>query len=48
MYCLMFDGYEGMGVWLSMGAPKIHRILSLSRAMHMHVLGGLVHCSSGL
>ena len=40
MNCLMFDGYEGVGICLLMGAPKIHRI-SLSRAIHMHVLGGL-------
>lgn len=46
----LFDGcwVWGMGVWLSMGASKMHRMLGLSRAIHMHVFRGLVHCMSGL
>ena len=33
----VFDGFGGMCVWLSMGAPSIHKILGLIRAMHVHV-----------
>ena len=25
-----FDEFGGMGVWLSMGAPRVHRVLGLT------------------
>lgn len=43
MNCMLFDGFGVMGVWLFMGAP---RMSSHSRAMHVHVLDGHVHCIS--
>ena len=42
MNCMMFDGIGGIGVWLSMGAFMIHRMLGLNRARHVDVLGGHV------
>jgi hypothetical protein len=39
-----FDEFGGIGVWLSMGAPRVHRVLDLNLAMHVHVLGEQVHC----
>ena len=40
----------GLGLWvvgcLSIGAPKTHRILGLSRVVHVHVAVGHAHCSS--
>jgi hypothetical protein len=40
---MVFDGFKGMGVWLSMRGPSRHNMLGLSWAMHVHVLRN-VHC----
>ena len=39
-----FDGFGGIGEWLSMGGPRIHNMSSRSQAMHVYVLGRHVHC----
>ena len=44
MNCMVFDGFGGMGVWLSIGASSIHNLSGLNWAMHVHVLGRPVHC----
>ena len=41
MNCLVFDGFGGMCVWLSMWAPSLCNMSVLSRSMHVHVH---VHC----
>lgn len=33
MNCMMFDVF---GVWLSMGAPRIHKMLGFNQTMHVH------------
>jgi hypothetical protein len=33
MNSMVFDGFEGMGVWLSNGVPSINNMLGLSWAM---------------
>ena len=45
-FFMVCDGSWGVGVWLSMWASKMLRILGCSRAMHVHVLGEHVHCSN--
>lgn len=44
--CMVFDGAKISDVWLSLGAPRTHRMPSLSLAMHVHEVREHVHCSS--
>ena len=37
---MVFDGFWGMDLWLSMGGPSIHNMAGLSQTMH--VLGPVV------
>jgi hypothetical protein len=44
MNCMVFGGFGGMDMWLSMGFPRTHRMLDLNWAMHVQVLGRHTHC----
>jgi hypothetical protein len=42
MNYMLFDGFRGMTVWLSMEAPSKHNLSGLSQTIHVHLLGCLI------